>query len=114
MPLRIVLVDDNPADAYLAQRALQATGTDTEVVWLKDGVEALEHLLSDPWCCDLVLLDLSMPRLNGFEVLERLRARDEFNTLPIVVLSGSCDPADIKRSYGSGANTLCVQAGARG
>lgn len=103
--MRIVLVDDNPADAHLIKRALQAVETPVDLAWLRDGVEALEYLSENPGECDLMLLDLSLPRLTGFEVLERLRAQDEFKTLPIVILSGSCDPADIERCYRAGATS---------
>ncbi|HEY4360016.1 MAG TPA: response regulator [Bryobacteraceae bacterium] len=103
--MHLLLVEDNPADANLLQRALDAGKTPVDLVWLTDGVEALEYLSQSPRVCDLLLLDLSLPRLTGFEVLERLRARDEFKTLPILILSGSCDPADVERCYRAGANS---------
>jgi CheY-like chemotaxis protein len=103
-PMYIALVEDNPADAHLLQRALQATDMPVEIAWFQDGAEALEHFASAPRC-DLLLLDLNLPRLTGLDVLEKLRSQEELRTLPVVVLSGSCDPADIERSYRSSANS---------
>jgi CheY-like chemotaxis protein len=103
--LRIAVVEDNPAEAQLLQMALRETGVPMQVVLLKDGVEAVEYLSRNSLRCDLVLLDLNLPRLSGFEVLEHLKRQDEFRHLPIVVLSGSSDPADIERCYRAGANS---------
>jgi CheY-like chemotaxis protein len=104
--LHIVLVEDNPADAEMLKTALEQAATSVEVVLLEDGMKAMEYLTRNvlgPH--DLVLLDLNLPRVNGFEVLERIRANDDLKSLPIVVMSGSSDPTEIERCYRAGANS---------
>jgi len=103
--LRIVLVEDNPAEAYLLKRALRLAGVPIDLVHLEDGQKAVEYLTRSSDKCDLVLLDLNLPRLSGFEVLECLRNQDASRLLPVVVLSGSSDSGDIERSYRAGANS---------
>jgi chemotaxis family two-component system response regulator Rcp1 len=105
--LHIVLVEDNPADAEMLELALQQASTPVHIVRLDDGVKAIEYLSQDNASRqhDLVLLDLNLPRLSGFEVLERIRAREDLKSLPVVVMSGSNDPNDIERCYRSGANS---------
>jgi CheY-like chemotaxis protein len=105
--LHIVLVEDNPADAEMVEMALQQAGAPVNIVRLDDGVKALEYLTRENTSQqnDLVLLDLNLPRLSGFEVLERIRARDDLKSLPVVVMSSSSDPLDIERCYRMGANS---------
>jgi len=103
--LKIALVEDNPADAHLVERALHQTGEPVEVQILQDGREAIENITDGRNAYDLVLLDLNLPRCSGFEVLESLRRRNEFKTLPIIIMSGSADPADIERCYRAGCNS---------
>jgi chemotaxis family two-component system response regulator Rcp1 len=104
--LHIVLVEDNPADAEMLKAALEQADMPVEVVVLEDGIKAMEYLtgnVSAPH--DLVLLDLNLPRINGFEVLERIRANADLKSLPVVVMSGSSDPLEIERCYRAGANS---------
>jgi CheY-like chemotaxis protein len=112
--LHIILVEDNPADAEMLETALQQTNAPVEIVRLDDGLKAIEYLTQDGASKrqhDLVLLDLNLPRLSGFEVLERMRAREELRSLPVVVMSGSTDPNDIDRCYRLGANSyICKPA----
>jgi CheY-like chemotaxis protein len=105
--LHIVLVEDNRADAEMLEMALQQTGAPVNIVRLDDGVKAIEYLSQAKAAQqhDLVLLDLNLPRLSGFEVLERIRSREDLKSLPVVVMSGSSDPADIERCYRTGANS---------
>jgi two-component system, chemotaxis family, response regulator Rcp1 len=105
--LHIVLVEDNPADAEMLEMALQQAGAPVNIVRLDDGVKAMEYLTRENASeqHDLVLLDLNLPRRSGFEVLERIRTRDDLKSLPVVVMSGSSDPLDIERCYRAGANS---------
>ena len=105
--LHIVLVEDNPADAEMLEMALEQAGAPVSIVHLDDGVKAMEYLsrVGTKQQYDLVLLDLNLPRLSGFEVLERIRAREDLKSLPVVVMSGSSDPGDVERCYRSGANS---------
>jgi CheY-like chemotaxis protein len=88
--LRILLVEDNPADAHMLRTALEKTGIPVEITHLKDGVEAMEFLAKSQGAPqpDVVLLDLNLPRLSGFEVLEHIRSSDELKRLPVVIMSG--------------------------
>jgi len=111
----LLLVEDNSYDEALAMRAFRKNGLDSAVVVARDGVEALGHLLGpgdedeDRQLPDdlprLVLLDLQLPRMDGFEVLRRLRARRRTRLVPVVVLSSSLDREDLARSYALGANS---------
>jgi CheY-like chemotaxis protein len=109
----ILLVEDNPADIKITQRALRESGLAVDLIVLRDGQEALDYLLrrgpyaDDPnWRSpDLILLDLNLPRLSGQEVLTRIRAEAELNTVPIIVLTTSHRQEDVEAVYAAGANT---------
>ena len=102
----IVLVEDNPDDQALTLRALKKQNIANEIVVLNDGVEALEFLLdaSKP-TPHLVLLDLKLPRVDGLEVLRRLRAEGRTALLPVVVLTSSDEERDVIEGYRLGANS---------
>jgi CheY-like chemotaxis protein len=109
----ILLVEDNPADVIITQRALRDSGLSVELLVVRDGQEAVDYLLrqgehakSDGWRSpDLILLDLNLPRLNGRQVLERIRARPELKAVPVIVLTTSRRPEDVQQLYAAGANT---------
>jgi two-component system response regulator len=104
----IVLVEDNPDDVALTLRALRKTDVASRVTVLRDGAEAIDHLLGDLPAArlpDLVLLDIKLPRLDGLEVLRRLRADERTRLLPVVVLTTSQEQQDILTSYRLGANS---------
>lgn len=103
----ILLVEDNPDDVVLTLRALKKNNISNEVVVKSDGVEALDYLLG-PGSRDLpvvVLLDIKMPRLDGLEVLQRLRAEERTRLLPVVILTSSKEECDILNGYKLGANS---------
>jgi CheY-like chemotaxis protein len=102
--LRILLVEDNPADAKLLQTSLVKTGLPLEIIRVEDGEKAVEYLAASP-CCDIVLLDLNLPRVGGYQVLEYIRSRKELKTLPVIIMSGSMDVDEIDRCYQAGANS---------
>lgn len=102
----IVLVEDNPDDVTLTLRALRKGEIASDVTVLRDGAEALDHLLDpDLRPPDLVLLDINLPRLDGLEVLRRLRRDERTALLPVVVLTTSQEQQDIVASYRLGANS---------
>jgi two-component system response regulator len=106
--LRILLVEDNPADAHMLGTALEKTGMPVEITHLKDGMEAVEYLAKQQMVsqsCDVVLLDLNLPRLSGFEVLEYIRSCKDLRRLPVVIMSGSNNIEEIDRCYQLGANS---------
>jgi CheY-like chemotaxis protein len=109
----ILLVEDNPADVKITQRALRDGGLPVELLVVRDGQEAVEYLLhqgqhdGDPaWRVpDLILLDINLPRLNGLQVLQRIRATPALRATPVVVLTTSRRQEDVHQMYAAGANT---------
>lgn len=105
----VLLVEDDPTAEKLALRALARSGRDVQIVVARDGVEALDRLLGrsgqePPQLPALVLLDLKLPRVDGLEVLERVRADARARHVPIVVLTASREERDLLESYRLGAN----------
>jgi len=107
----ILLVEDNPDDVALTLRAFKKNNIANEVAVARDGVEALERLLpadgrpaggSD---VSLVLLDLKLPRLDGLEVLRRLRNDERTRLMPVVILTSSREEQDVVSGYALGANS---------
>ena len=109
----ILLVEDNPDDEALTLRALEKSNVVNQVVVARDGVEALDYLFAtgshanrDPGATpQLVLLDLKLPRVDGLEVLRRMRADERTCLLPVVILTTSTEQRDIVESYRLGANS---------
>lgn len=105
LPL-IALVEDQPDDEALTLRALKKNGIANDIVVLRDGVEALEFLLdSDKPLPQVVLLDLKLPRVDGLEVLRRLRSEPRTQLLPVVILTSSNEERDLIEGYRLGANS---------
>jgi len=110
-PGKILLVEDNPDDAALTMRALKSHNITNEVVVARDGVEALDYLLGPKalpaivQSLAVVLLDLKLPKLNGLEVLQRIRADERTRLLPVVILTSSDEERDVIDGYRLGANS---------
>ena len=117
LDLEIILVEDNPNDAELTIRALQKHNLINKIIHLKDGVEALDFLF-----CEgayegkkhsenpkAILLDLKMPRVNGIEVLRRLKSDPLTKSIPVVVLTSSNEDPDVAICYELGANSYIVK-----
>lgn len=107
----VLLVDDNQADIKLALHVMCKENAANRVHVIRDGEEALNFVLgraqytkAPKWALGLILLDLKLPKVNGFEVLSALRAQTHFKALPVVVLSSSNQDRDVSRSYELGAN----------
>jgi CheY-like chemotaxis protein len=109
----ILLVEDNPDDELLTLRALKKNNVTGEVVIARDGVEALDYLFATGDYAgrdttvmpQLILLDLKLPKVDGLEVLRRLRADERTRLLPVVILTSSKELQDMLDGYGSGANS---------
>ena len=107
----VLLVEDNPDDVELTLRALKRARVVNPVHVARDGAEALELLLGEGGRLRprVILLDLKLPRVNGLEVLERIRADERTRALPVVVLTSSREEPDIRRAYELGANSYIVK-----
>ncbi len=108
----ILLVEDNADDELLTLRALQKNNIKNEVVVARDGVQALDYLLGDgnptehPHALpQVVLLDIKLPKIDGLEVLRRLRADERTKLLPVVILTSSNEERDRLSGYNLGANS---------
>jgi CheY-like chemotaxis protein len=109
----ILLVEDNPNDEELTLRALRKANIANEVAIARDGQEALDFLFGTgkyagrelPTMPAVVLLDLKLPKLDGIDVLQRIRADPRTKLVPVVVLTSSSEDEDMVRSYQSGANS---------
>lgn len=103
----VLLVEDNPTDEMLVNRTIAKSEIDCEVHLARDGADACEILLgSKAGAFSLVILDINLPKLNGFEVLERIRACDRLAGLPVVMFSSSDEPRDLYRAARIGASSF--------
>lgn len=112
----ILLIEDNVSDAELTLRALKKRNVTNRVVHLRNGAEALAFLFPGQESGEqvviapkVILLDLKMPKVDGFQVLSAIRADLRFRSLPVVVLSSSAEATDIETSYALGANSYVVK-----
>ncbi len=116
-PIEILLVEDNPNDAKLTQRALQKMNLVNRLRWVKDGAEALDYLFRTGAYAKrpngqhpkLVLLDLKLPKVNGIEVLQQLKADERTRIIPVVVLTSSAEDSDVLKCYELGVNSYIVK-----
>jgi two-component system response regulator len=109
----ILLIEDNPSDVKLTKRALEQNQITNELIVAEDGQEALDYLFATGRYADrnvrdlpaVVLLDLKLPKIEGLEVLQKMRANDLTRLLPVVILTSSDQEADMIASYNLGANS---------
>lgn len=102
----ILLIEDNPDDVKLTLRALKQNNILNELVIKNDGEEALKYLAQSATLPTVILLDLKLPKINGVEVLRRIRADERLKRLPVVILTSSKEEQDIIKSYDNGANSF--------
>ena len=115
--VEILLVEDNPYDAELTLRALKNRGLANKLLTFPDGVEALDFLFGTGEYAGrnlalrpkVILLDLKLPRMNGLEVLEKIRADERTKTIPVVIMTSSQEESDIVRGYNLGVNSYMVK-----
>jgi len=114
--IEILLVEDDPGDVHLAFAVFRALQMEKHCAAVHDGEQAMEFLLASggfahraPGLPALVLLDLKMPRVGGFDVLQRMRANERLRMVPVVALSSSREDRDVQRAYELGANGYVVK-----
>jgi two-component system, response regulator len=115
--IEILLVEDNPADAEMTLRALRRNNLANKVYWVKDGEQALDYMFRNGAYAErgpniepkLILLDIKMPKVDGIEVLRRLKANETTRTVPVVVMTSSNEERDVVESYRLGVNSYIVK-----
>ncbi|MFZ6766949.1 response regulator [Undibacterium sp. Di26W] len=114
--IEILLVEDSEEDAELTMRALKKNNLGNKLVWVRDGVAALNFIFNtgeyagrakgDP---RLILLDIKMPKMDGVEVLRRIKADDRSKTIPVVMLTSSAEGRDVTECYKLGVNSYLIK-----
>lgn len=112
--VEILLVEDNPTDAELCIRSLKKSNLANNLFWVKDGAEALDFLFANgaysgrnvTMSPKVILLDLRLPKVDGMEVLRRVKADERTKAIPVVVLTSSKEDRDIAESYNLGVNSF--------
>jgi CheY-like chemotaxis protein len=116
-PGHILVAEDNATDAFFLQRAFSRGGVPVTLQFVRDGQEVIDYLQGVGAFADrsahpiprLLLLDLELPRMTGFEVLSWIRKQSALDELQVVIFSGSNEPKDVRRAYGLGANSYWVK-----
>lgn len=115
--VEILLCEDNKRDADLTMRALKKRKLANHVIWVKDGEQALDYLFAKGEyegrtitnTPRVILLDLKMPKVDGMEVLEKVRSHSETKHIPVVIMTSSQEEKDIVKSYDLGVNSYIVK-----
>jgi CheY-like chemotaxis protein len=115
--VEILLVEDNPQDLELALRALRKGNLTTQIQVVRDGAEAMEFIFCEGAHASrrigngpkVILLDLKLPKVDGLEVLRRIKSDPRTNTIPVVVLTSSKENSDLVQSYQLGVNSYIVK-----
>lgn len=112
----ILLVEDDPGHARLIQKNLRRSNINNEIVALTDGQQAVDFLFAEGQYADhkrpsplLVLLDLNMPVLDGYQVLERMKANEQTKRIPVVILTTTDDAREVERCYNLGCNVYITK-----
>jgi len=113
----IIIVEDDPNDAELITRALRKHNLANKLVLLKDGAEALDFLLGQGSPADkyedgnpkVILLDLKLPKVNGIEVLRKIKSNERTRKIPVVILTSSREDRDLKDAYDLGVNSYVTK-----
>jgi two-component system, response regulator len=112
----VLLADDNSTDAELTTRALEIGGVSKNIVWVQDGEAALHFVFRTGSYADrpprnprLMLLDLHMPKIDGLDVLERIKSDERTRSIPVVIMSSSDQESDLQHSYSRFANSYIVK-----
>lgn len=103
-PINFLLIEDNAGDILLTTEALKEGHIAKNIAVVNDGLQAMDFLhkkeqFSEVFTPDIILLDINLPKLNGFEVLERIKTNENLKNLPVIILSTSSSEEDISKSY---------------
>lgn len=113
-PIRVLLVEDNPGDAELIRDTLESSKLMLEIEVVTDGAQAVDYLLKQGVFAraetpDLIMLDLNLPKMDGRQVLERVKTSERLKLVPVVILTSSDAENDVVRSYQLGANCYVIK-----
>ena len=103
--LKILLVEDNEADVWLFCEAFEALQIEHDIEVVRDGEAALDRLNAHESLPEIILLDVNMPKVDGFTVLASVRSNPKLRSIPVIVLSSSRAQEDVRRAYELGANS---------
>ncbi len=115
--IEILLVEDNPNDAELALNNFKKHNLANKIHWVEDGEQAIDYLFATGKYTrrnvkdkpKLILLDLKLPKVDGLEVLQKVKSDERLKTIPVVILTSSCEETDIIKSYQLGVNSYIVK-----
>ena len=115
--LEVLLAEDNPDEAQLSMMALAENSLIGNVVHLKDGAQVLDYLFKEgsfankpsSYCTQIILLDLKMPKVNGHDVLRRIKSDDKMKKIPVIVFTSSSEDVDVQECYKLGVNSYVVK-----
>lgn len=114
--VEILLVEDSAADAEMTMRSLRRRGLANQLVWVKDGAEALDFIFCSGAHAGrrnghprLVLLDIKMPKVDGIEVLRRVKSDERTRAIPVVIMTSSAEEQDVIESYQLGVNSYLIK-----
>jgi len=107
--IEILLIEDNPGDVRLTQEVLRESGAGCKLTSMRDPEQALAQLRGEATNAprlipEIIFLDLNLPKVSGFEIIEKIRSTEGLNHVPIVILSSTENPEDIRRAYKLGGN----------
>lgn len=117
LEIEILLIEDNMDDAALTIRALKKNNVINNILHVEDGAQALDFIFSEGEYADraetttpkLILLDIKMPKINGLQVLQRLKSDERTKKIPVVMLTSSKEDPDIKKCYELGVNSYIIK-----
>jgi two-component system, response regulator len=115
--IELVIVEDDPNDQELLLRVFQKHNVANKIVLLKDGAEALDYLFAEGGLANryingeptVIVLDLKLPKVNGIEVLQRIKSDERTKKIPVVVLTSSKEDRDVKEAYNLGVNSYVTK-----
>lgn len=105
----VLLVEDNKGDYELTRRAFKKGKLNVELLWASEGSEALNLMSDNKYRVDLVLLDLNLPRVSGFDVLKQLKANEATRHIPVVILTTSESDEDVLKAYNEYASCFITK-----
>jgi len=109
IPIEILLIEDNPGDIELTRIGFEEARVANNLSVIKDGQQAIDFFEQGNDLPDIVLLDINLPKVNGFEILEKIRSLEYSENIPVIMLTSSGADEDINKSYSAKANSYIIK-----